>query len=86
MSRLITFDERGRAPLKQYGGKPGGDYIVAVMPDGTIQLTPAVVMTAAEAAMWQGNPAVAAFLATDDSADEYAEVDLETGDAAGDDG
>jgi hypothetical protein len=76
---MITFDDRGRAPLKQYGGTPGGDYVVTTLRDGTIQLTPAVVQTVTEAAMWRDNPKVAAFLASDGSEDSYVEIDLETG-------
>ena len=60
---LIELDERGRAALKAHGAKPGARYIADFLPDGSIHLTPAVVMTAAEAAMWKHNPHVAAYLA-----------------------
>jgi hypothetical protein len=72
---LIELDERGRAALKAYGAKPGARYIVTFLPDGSIYLTPAVVMTAAEAAMWQKNPQVAAYLASD--AFDVEEIDLD---------
>lgn len=61
---LIELDERGRAALRAHGAKPGARYIAEFLPDGSIHLTPAVVMTAAEAAMWRTNPQVAAYLAS----------------------
>lgn len=72
---LVELDERGRAALKGYGAKPGARYLVAVLPDGSIHLTPAVVVTAAEAAMWRENPQVAAYLASD--AFDGEEIDLD---------
>jgi hypothetical protein len=72
---LIELDERGRAALKAHGGKPGARYIADFLPDGSIHLTPAVVMTAAEAAMWQHNPQVAAYLAS--GAFDGEDVDLD---------
>ena len=61
---LIELDERGRAALKAYGAKPGARYIASFLPDGSIHLTSAIVVTAAEVAMWQKTPQVAAYLAT----------------------
>jgi hypothetical protein len=61
---LIELDERGRAALRAHGAKPGARYIAEFLPDGSIHLTPAVVMTAAEAAMWRTNPQVAGYLAS----------------------
>jgi hypothetical protein len=72
---LIELDERGRAALKAHGAQPGARYIVDVLPDGSIRLTPAVVMTAAEAAMWRHNPQVAAYLAS--GAFDGEEIDLD---------
>jgi hypothetical protein len=72
---LIELDERGRAALKAHGGKPGARYIADFLPDGSIHLTPAVVMTAAEAAMWMHNPEVAAYLASGEFDGE--EIDLD---------
>jgi hypothetical protein len=72
---LIELDERGRAALKAYGAKPGARYIADFLPDGSILLTPAVVVTAAEAAMWRQNPQVAAYLAS--GAFDGEEVDLD---------
>jgi hypothetical protein len=43
---------RGRAALKAYGAKPGARYIADFLSDGSIHLTPAVVMTVAEAARY----------------------------------
>ena len=81
MSKLITFDERGRAPLKQYGGRPGGDYLVEELPGGALILTPAVIMTEAEASMWRSKPSVAAHLATEPDDSDFTEIDLDTGEA-----
>jgi hypothetical protein len=61
---LIELDKRGRAALKAHGAKPGARNIADFLPDGSIHLTPAVVMTAAEASMWKHNPQVAAYLAS----------------------
>jgi hypothetical protein len=72
---LIELDERGRAALKAHGGQPGARYIADFLPDGSIHLTPAVVMTATEAAMWQHNPQVAAYLAS--GAFDGEEIDLD---------
>lgn len=72
---LIELDERGRAALKAYGAKPGARYIATFLPDGSIHLTPAIVVTAAEAAMWQKNPQVAAYLAS--GAFDGEEIDLD---------
>jgi hypothetical protein len=72
---LIELDERGRAALKAHGAKPGARYIADFFPDGSIHLTPAVVMTASEAAMWRDNPEVAAHLAS--GAFEGEEIDLD---------
>lgn len=74
-STLIELDERGRAALKAYGAQPGARYIAEVLPDGSIHLTPAVVVTAAEAAMWRTKPEVAAYLASD--AFDGEEIDLD---------
>jgi hypothetical protein len=59
-AELIEFDDRGRAPLRQYGGKPRGRYLVETDEDGVIHLYPAVVMTEVEVAMWRERPADAA--------------------------
>jgi hypothetical protein len=72
---LIELDERGRAALKGHGAKPGARYIATFLPDGSILLTPALVVTAAEAAMWRTNPQVAAHLAT--GAFDGEEIDLD---------
>ena len=72
---LIELDERGRAALRAHGAKPGARYIVDLLPDGSIHLTPAVVMTATEAAMWTHNPQVAAYLAS--GAFDGEEIDLD---------
>lgn len=72
---LIELDERGRAALKAYGAKPGARYIATFLSDGSIHLTPAVVVTASEAAMWQHKPEVAAYLASDTFDGE--EIDLD---------
>ena len=72
---LIELDERGRAALKAHGAKPGARYIADFLPDGSIHLTPAVVMTAAEAAMWRHNPQVATYLAS--GAFDGEEIDLD---------
>lgn len=57
---LVELDDRGRAPLRQHGGKPGGRYLVETDDTGVIRLYPAVVMTELEAAMWRERPADAA--------------------------
>jgi hypothetical protein len=72
---LIELDERGRAELKKYGARPGARYIATFLPDGSIHLTPAIVMTAAEAAMWQNTPQVVAYLAS--GAFDGEEIDLD---------
>jgi hypothetical protein len=72
---LIELDERGRAALKAYGAQPGARYIATFLPDGSIHLTPAIVVTAAEAAMWRKNPQVAAYLASE--AFDGEEIDLD---------
>ena len=72
---LIELDERGRAALKAHGAKPGARYIVDLLADGSIHLTPALVMTAAEASMWKHNPQVAAYLAS--GAFDGEEIDLD---------
>jgi hypothetical protein len=72
---LIELDERGRAALKAHGARPGARYIATFLPDGSIHLTPAIVMTVAEAAMWQKNPQVAAYLVAD--AFDGEEIDLD---------
>lgn len=72
---LIELDERGRAALKAHGARPGARYIADFLPDGSIHLTPAVVMTVAEAAMWRHNPHVAAYLASE--AFDGEEIDLD---------
>jgi hypothetical protein len=60
---LIEFDDRGRAPLRQYGGRPKGRYLVETDDDGVIHLYPAVVMTELEVAMWRDRPEGAARVA-----------------------
>ena len=72
---LIELDERGRAALEAYGARPGARYIADFLPDGSIHLTPAVVMTVAEAAMWRHNLQVAAYLAS--GAFDGEEIDLD---------
>ena len=72
---LIELDERGRAALRAHGAKPGARYIVDFLPDGSIHLTPAVVMTVAEAAMWRHNSQVATYLAS--GAFDGEEIDLD---------
>jgi hypothetical protein len=59
-AELIEFDDRGRAPLRHYGGRPKGRYLVETDEGGVIHLYPAVVMTEVEAAMWRERPADAA--------------------------
>jgi hypothetical protein len=59
-AELIEFDDRGRAPLRHYGGKPRGRYLVETDERGVIHLYPALVMTEIEAAMWRERPADAA--------------------------
>lgn len=59
-AELIEFDDRGRAPLRHYGGRPKGRYLVETGEGGVIHLYPAVVMTELEAAMWRHRPADAA--------------------------
>jgi hypothetical protein len=72
---LIELDERGRAALKAHGAKPGARYIADFLPDGSIHLTPAVIMTAAETAVRIHNPQVAAYLAS--GAFDGEEIDLD---------
>lgn len=60
---LIEFDDRGRAPLRQVGGRPNGRYLAETDEDGVIHLYPAVVMTELEAAMWRERPGDAARIA-----------------------
>lgn len=62
-AELIEFDDRGRAPLRQYGGRPKGRYLVETDDDGVIHLYPAVVMTELEATMWRERPDDAARVA-----------------------
>jgi hypothetical protein len=62
-AELIEFDDRGRAPLRQFGGKPKGRYLVETDDDGVIHLYPAVVMTELEMAMWRERPDDAARIA-----------------------
>jgi hypothetical protein len=62
-AELIEFDDRGRAPLRQFGGRPKGRYLVETDDDGVIHLYPAVVMTELEAAMWRERPDDAARVA-----------------------
>lgn len=53
---VIELDDRGRTNLRKFGGRPHSRYLVAVQPDGTLILRPAVVMSAQEAAMWTQQP------------------------------
>jgi hypothetical protein len=57
---LIELDDRGRAPLRHYGGEPRRRYLVESDSDGVIHLYPAVVMSELELAMWRERPADAA--------------------------
>lgn len=72
---LIELDDRGRAVLTGHGVRPRDRYLADFLPDGSIHLTPAVVMTAAEAAMLRHHPQVAAHL-TEGSFDGE-EIDLD---------
>jgi hypothetical protein len=62
-TQLIEMDDRGRAPLRSYGGQPRRHYLVETDSDGVIHLYPAVVMTELEAAMWRHRPDDAARVA-----------------------
>lgn len=74
---LIKTDNRGRIST---GREPGKLFTKTDLPDGSILLSPvAAVVTEAEAAMWRSKPSVAAMLASDESDDDYVEIDLETG-------
>lgn len=60
MTELIELDSRKRAPLRQHARHDR--YFVSEEPDGTIVLTPAVVMTEAEARLLRNDPALHARL------------------------
>lgn len=79
-AELIEFDDRGRAPLRQHGGRPKGRYLVETDADGVIHLYPAVVMTELEVAMWHERPKdanrIAASLADPSNLIEVTEDDL----------
>ena len=47
---LVELDERGRAALRAHGAQPGARYLATFLEDGSIVLTPAVVVTAADMA------------------------------------
>ena len=45
---FLELDERGRAALRAHGAKPRARYLATFRADGSILLTPAVVMTEAQ--------------------------------------
>lgn len=51
MSTLIELDSRRRAPLGRLGNKKHTHYLVDEREDGTLVLSPAVIMTEREAAV-----------------------------------
>ena len=51
MSQLVELDSRRRVSLGRLGRPEHRRYLVTEEPDGTLVLTPAVVMTAHEAAL-----------------------------------
>lgn len=51
MSQLVELDSRRRISLGRLGRPEHRRYLVTEEPDGTLVLTPAVVMTAHEAAL-----------------------------------
>lgn len=51
MSHLVELDARRRVALGKLGNPEHTRYLVTEHPDGTLMLTPAVVMTAHEAAL-----------------------------------
>lgn len=51
MSQLVELDSRRRISLGRLGRPEHHRYLVTEEPDGTLVLTPAVVMTAHEAAL-----------------------------------
>jgi hypothetical protein len=59
-SQLIELDSRKRAPLRPFARHQR--YIVSEEPDGTLVLTPAVVMSELEARLLRNNPALLAKL------------------------
>lgn len=79
-AELVELDDRGRAPLRHYGGRPRRRYLVEADSDGVIHLYPAVVMSELEVAMWRDRPADAAridaSLASPDTLVEMPEADL----------
>lgn len=78
-AELIELDERGRAPLRQHGGRPKRRYLVETDADGVIHLYPALVMTELEAAMWKERPKDAARIAAS-LADSNNLVEMNEGD------
>lgn len=79
-AELIELDDRGRAPLRQVGGRPKGRYLAETDADGVIHLYPAVVMTEIEASMWRERPVdaarISASLASPQTLIEMTEDDL----------
>lgn len=79
-AEVIELDDRGRAPLRQYGGQPRRRYLIETDTNGVIHLYPAVVIGELEIAMWRERPADAAridaSLANPDSLVEMTEDDL----------
>lgn len=55
---VIEADERGRVSLARAGVEPNQRYVVHVESDGSVILSPAVVMTAHEARFLQNNQLV----------------------------
>ena len=51
MSQLVELDSRRRVALGRLGNPEHSRYLVTEQPDGTLVFTPAVVMTAHEAAL-----------------------------------
>ena len=64
MSHLIELDSRRRVALGRLGRPEHSRYLVTEEPDGTLVLTPAVVMTAHEAALLR-NPELVAQVEAD---------------------
>ena len=64
MSQLVELDSRRRVALGRLGRPEHNRYLVSEEPDGTLVFTPAVVMTAHEAALLR-NPELVAQIEAD---------------------
>ncbi len=64
MSHLVEVDARRRISLGKLGKRDQTRYLVSEQPDGSLLLTPAVVMTAHEAALLR-NPELVAQIEQD---------------------